>query len=271
MGAVSAGVVDGRPVRVFDLEQPRFEGMPIAGVHQPGYLYHLHRRHADAKVTGPAGRRSSASGMVVCMEHSGTHIDAPCHQAENGVLWGGIPAETVSTARGFTRLGIEETGPIVAPAILLDLPRMMGVDDLAADTPVSAADLQRCAETQGTPVEPGQVVLVRTGTARHWHDPERYLRAAGMLGDASQWLADKGVRAVGADNMAWDIESVFDEDLGCHLPGHIILLARNGIAIIENLNLEDLSANAVHRFTFICTPLKLTGATGSPVSPIAIA
>jgi kynurenine formamidase len=54
------------------------------------------------------------------------------------------------------------------------------------------------------------------------------------------------------------------------LPGHLILLARCGIYIIENLNLEELAASGRHRFDFVCTPLKFVGATGSPVRPLAI-
>jgi kynurenine formamidase len=55
------------------------------------------------------------------------------------------------------------------------------------------------------------------------------------------------------------------------LPGHVLLLVRAGIPIIENLNLEELAAAGVHEFGFVCLPLKMRGATGSPVRPIAIA
>lgn len=91
-----------------------------------------------------------------------------------------------------------------------------------------------------------------------------------MAADASYWLADKRVLAVGADNMAWDVIWDTDPGLGCTLPGHLILLARHGIYIIENLMLDELAAARHYRFQFVCTPLKLVGATGSPVRPVAI-
>ena len=91
-----------------------------------------------------------------------------------------------------------------------------------------------------------------------------------MHGDVSRWLGEIGVAAVGADNMSWDVIGVRDEIAGCELPGHVELLARRGIYIIENLVLEELAAAGVSRFTFVCTPLKFTGATGSPVRPIAL-
>ncbi len=59
--------------RVYDLEQPRFAGMPVHASHQPGYSYFLHRRHGDGYAPEETGPRTSASGIIVAMEHSGTH------------------------------------------------------------------------------------------------------------------------------------------------------------------------------------------------------
>jgi len=116
----------------------------------------------------------------------------------------------------------------------------------------------------------GDIVLVRTGNGAIWHDATAYLRAGGMSADASSWLASLRVQAVGADNMAWDEVGVVDPDLNVSLPGHLILLVRHGIYIIENLNLEELARDRCYEFTFICLPLKIQGATGSPVRPIAV-
>ncbi|MDI3342023.1 MAG: cyclase family protein [Sphaerobacter sp.] len=257
------------PLRVFDLEQPRTADMPIMPSHRPGYSYFLYRRHAD---TYPleAGPRSSASGIIVCMEHSGTHIDALCHQADDLTLCGGVPVQEVEGPNGFTRLAIEEVPPLVGRGVLLDVPRALGREELAPGYAITVADLERCCAAQGVEVRAGDVVLVRTGNARHWGDPERYLTGPGVAGAASAWLAARGVRAVGADNMAWDVIGPVDPEFGCTLPGHLLLLARHGIYIIENLQLEELAAAAPAEFAFVCTPLKFVGATGSPVRPLAL-
>src|SRR6267154_3192018 len=97
--------------RVIDLEQPRFQGMPVHPAHKPGYFYALHRRHRDTYQPTVHGPRSDASGVLTMMEHSGTHIDALCHQACGLRLHGGIPVESVETAAGYTRLGIEPVPP----------------------------------------------------------------------------------------------------------------------------------------------------------------
>jgi kynurenine formamidase len=245
--------------------------MPIMDVHQPGYAYFLHRRHRDTLTHQKAtGGRSSASGVLVMMEHSGTHIDALCHQADDLRLCGGAHTDEIETVNGFALTDATEIPPLYHPTVLLDVATHMGLDELPHGKLVSAETLRGCAERQGTEISVGCVVLVRTGNGAHWNDPERYLRGGGIAGDASAWLAEQGVAAVGADNIAWDVPGYVDENWGCDLPGHLILLARSGVHIMENLALEDLAAARVHSFTLVATPLKLCGATGSPLRPIAL-
>lgn len=256
---------------VFDLEQPRTADMPVHPSHQPGYAYHLHRRHEDAYRPDETGPRSGASGVLVFKEHAGTHIDALCHQAEHLTLHGSIRVEPgIQSSQGFRRLGVEEIPPLVAPGVLLDVPALLGVEELGPGYAVTAEELQACCERQDVTVEAGEVVLVRTGNALHWEEPERYLAGPGISADASRWLADRHPIAVGADNMAWDVLGLRDPDLGSDLPGHLIMLVRHGIYLLENLQLEALAAAGHSRFLFVCTPLKLVGATGSPVRPLAL-
>ncbi|MDQ3461817.1 MAG: cyclase family protein, partial [Actinomycetota bacterium] len=69
--------------RIFDLEQPRTAGMPIHPAHkQAGYSYLLHRRHEDEYRPEESGPRTGSAGILVCGEHTGTHIDALSHQAD---------------------------------------------------------------------------------------------------------------------------------------------------------------------------------------------
>lgn len=254
--------------RVYDLEQPRYFGAPIHPSHAPGLHYTLHRRHEPNENE----HRTSASGFMYMAEHSGTHIDALCHQAEEMHLYGGQPINpTIQTPAGFTALGVETIAPMIARGILLDVARFRNVDRIAAGNMITRADLEATAQSEGVSIREGDIVLVRTGNGAIWDDAEEYLRAGGMNADASQWLTEQRVTAVGADNMAWDEMGVVDPDLQVSLPGHLILLVRHGIHIIENLNLEELAHDRCYEFTFICLPLKIRGATGSPVRPIAVA
>src|SRR3989442_14901911 len=250
--------------RIFALEQPRHQRMPVPPAHQPGFNSFLHRQHGRGVPEPPP--RTSASGVIVMPEHTGTHIDALSHQAENLKLHGGIDVNSgVMSATGFSVLGVETMAPLVARGVLLDV---AGKQTLAPGHLISVDELQAVARVD---VREGDVVLVRTGYGALWEKPKDYMKSAGVSSAASQWLAGKKVRAVGADNMAFDTNDSFDKELGFTLPAHVLLLVRAGIPIIENLNLEELAAAGVHEFVFICLPLKLQGATGSPVRPIALA
>lgn len=254
--------------RVYDLEQPRYFGAPVHPNHAPGLIYSLHRRHEQ----GASEARTSASGFVYMAEHSGTHIDALSHQAEGMHLFGGQEVNLqVQTSAGFTALGVETIPPLIARGVLLDVAGYKAVQRIEAGSPITRADLEATAQSEGVAIGEGDIVLVRTGNGAIWHDATVYLRAGGMSTDASSWLASQRVQAVGADNMAWDEIGVVDPDLKVSLPGHLILLVRHGIYIIENLNLEELARDRCYEFTFICLPLKIQGATGSPVRPIAVA
>jgi kynurenine formamidase len=252
--------------RIFDLEHPRQFGDPVHPPHRPGTLFTLHRRHEVPSEE----RRTSAAGMIFTAEHAGTHIDAFCHQALDMRLYGGVAVTpAVQTSAGFTRLGIDTVPPIITRGVLLDLAALRG-GRLAEHALVAARDLREAQQAQRSEIGPGDVVLVRTGSDVVWNEPDRYLNGAGISGEASEWLASLRVRAVGSDNVAWDLPGHVDERLGVTLPGHVILLVQRGIYIVENLNLTELSAARAFEFVFVCLPLKIRGGTASPVRPVAI-
>jgi kynurenine formamidase len=259
-----------RQARVYDLEQPRFAGMPIHPSHRPGYFYALHRRHRDTYKPQQHGPRSSASGVLTMMEHSGTHIDALCHQARDLILHGQVASSDVETLAGFTQLGIETVPPLLGPGVLLDVAGWKAEQRLPAKYAITADDLAGCAATQKVEVKSGDVLLVRTGFGAIWGDEPAYLEAAGVAKSGTLWAAERGVIAVGADNMAWDVPDVRDPETGATLFAHLYLLPQMGIYILENVNLEELARDRAWTFAFVGIPLKLVGATGSPLRPLAI-
>jgi kynurenine formamidase len=259
-----------RAARVFDLEQPRYFGMPIYPTHKPGYFYALHRRHRDGYAPQEHGPRTGASGVLTMMEHTGTHLDALCHQACGLKLYGDVPVEEAETPTGFRRLGVETVPPLLGRGVLLDVAGWKGQASLPARHGITADELQCCAAAQAVEVKPGDVLLVRTGYGALWHDEATYLQAAGVAKSGTLWAAERGVAAVGADNMSWDVPGERDPDTGATLFGHVYLLPQKGIYIMENLNLEELAGVRCYTFAFVGIPLKLTGATGSPLRPLAL-
>jgi kynurenine formamidase len=256
--------------RVYDLEQPRFVGMPIYPSHRPGYFYALHRRHRDTHQPEVHGPRTGASGTLTMMEHTGTHIDALCHQACGLKLFGGIPVESAETPAGFTQLGIETVPPLLGRGVLLDVAGWKGRSPLPRKYGIPADEMQACAAAEGVELRAGDVLLVRTGYGALWHDEAEYLQAAGVSKSGTLWAAERGVVAVGADNMSWDVPEERDPETGATLFAHVYLLPQKGVYIMENLNLEELARDRRYTFAFVGIPIKFQGATGSPLRPLAL-
>ena len=262
-------IIDTDKMRIFDLEFPRTAGMPEFPTHKPAYAYTLFHRHGDK--LGSGGIRSSAFGQLHGTEHAGTHIDALSHQAECLSLHGGVSVTPeIETPTGFGAHGAERLPPIFADGVLLDVAASKGVRSLQPRYAVTENDLLECCDRQKVTIEKKSVVLVNLGNCHYWNDEARYLDAPGMERSATEWLIQKEVLAVGADNICWDLADGWDSKLNCNLPGHLLLLVRSGIFIMENLNLIELAASGHSRFVFVALPLKLVGATGSPIRPLAL-
>jgi kynurenine formamidase len=204
--------------------------------------------------------------------HVGTHIDALSHISFRGHLHGGVSATDSQSQLGFSRHGTEEIDPIVRRGILLDIPRALGLTSCPAGYEVSPDDLERALTRTGATPARGDVLLLRTGWGLHYHDKAMYegeTEGAPGPGEASAiWLAGHEPCAVGSDTIAFDRIPAASPDFV--LPAHRVLIVEHGINIIEVLDLERLAQEEVHEFTFVLSPLKLVGATGSPVRPLAL-
>jgi kynurenine formamidase len=249
--------------RVYDLGLSLETGVPHGPTHSP-YLFSLVKKHGQVVYRGGA---SSATDVFSMGSHVGTHIDALGHASMAGKLHGGVDAESVqSFGGGLARHGADELAPLVCRGILLDVPALRGVDVCAADESITAVDLEKMCDAQDVRPAPGDAVLVRTGWIRHWPDHERYHSnpAPGLVLDAAEWLAARGARCVGSDTYA--VEKVPAHGLAVH----VALLVDHGIPMIEMLDLEALARARAFTFLFVAVPLKLKGATGSPLRPLAL-
>lgn len=252
--------------KVYDLGQPWFEGMPRRLVHPP-YMMSLSRSHNDPLAPG-----IHAAFSIFCMgDHTGTHIDALCHVGEGGKVYGHPEnvREHESYASGVAIGGIEETPPIIRRGILLDVPRLRGVEVLGGDVEITGDDLTAAEKDHGVQVREGDVVLVRTGWARYFaSEPLKYNApdetVPGLGVTAAEWLVGRKVSFTGSDTIAYE---KFDKS---HLMVHRILIARNGIQIIEMMNLDDVARDRVYEFAFISLPLRMLRATASPIRPVAL-
>jgi kynurenine formamidase len=255
-------------IKVYDLAQPLFAGMPSSPNH-PGFRMALLRRHGDALREDGS---SAANELIVTGGHVGTHVDALAHVSYRGELHGGISASEAQSGGLFRQLGIDTMDPLLCRGVLLDVAGMKGMDVLPGGYGITEQDLITTATRAQVSIQPGDVVLVRSGWARHFDNSEAFLgHETGVPGpteEAARWLADQGVRATGSDTIAYEqIPAGMGHRL---LPVHRLLLVERGIHIIEVLNLEELAHNNIFEFLFFLAPLKIVGGTGSPVRPLAV-
>ncbi len=255
--------------RVYDLAQPLEAATPASPNHPP-FRMALMRRHGD--VIRPDGG-SGANEMLAMGGHSGTHVDAFCHMSYDGRMFGGLDAAEASRGGRFQELGVETIAPMVCRGVLLDIPSSLGLDALEPGYPVTADDMDETCRQQGVQVREDDAVLVRSAWhVGRWHDSRAYLgHDTGVPGpdiSAASWLSQRRVRVTGADTIAY--EWLAPGAGHGWLPVHTHLLVESGIHIVEIMNLEELARDGVYEFLFVLAPLKLVGATGSPVRPLAV-
>lgn len=261
---------------VYDLSVEFFVGMPsFVAAGDPAYqmwMSHTPRGTIVDNLNGQ-GRKINAccsySGDVILMyTHTGTHIDSLNHFGYHNSTFNCVSADEHLGSRGWTKNGADQLIPIIARGILLDIAALKGVECLPPSYGVTPEDCDAAAKSQGVEVCEGDVVLIRTGRMRYWPDGDRVFGdSPGLTLEAAKWLTAKGVIVVGADNEA--VEQTPSQHPDIWLPVHCHLLAEAGVPQMECLNLEDLSINRVFEFGFIGAPIKLRGATGSPLRPLA--
>jgi kynurenine formamidase len=251
---------------VINLSHEIAPGMPVYPKHVP-FTISLNRRHADPNIPPRPDGTTFINEIIVMPGHCSTHIDALGHFGRAGCVHGGLRATEVETHQGLSSLDVSEIGPIIRPAVLLDVAAYRGVDVIEGGAGIDSQELAAVAEAQGTPIQYGDIAIVRTGWAKHWHDVDTFNGSGGLPGpcsDGAAWLIDQGVYMVGSDTPAFE---------AVPYPGacvHAMLLVDHDIHIIENLNLEEIAKRRLHRFLFVGLVVRLVGATGAPFRPIAM-
>jgi len=221
------------------------------------------------------GEGVGANEDVLTMpSHIGTHMDALSHVTSESTLYNGYPADSFTPRGGAAKCGIEHTGSFAGPAKLLDVAGYVvahvNPEGLAPGQIIDSALLEACRASQGTQIDPGDILLVRTGWIEHRNatvGPAQSWMQPGLGLDAVSFIRDYNLSAVGTDNSA--VESIpFDQNR--FLCVHIELLQQLGVTMIEHLWLAELAADSCYDVLLAVGALLVTGASGSPVNPIAI-
>jgi kynurenine formamidase len=213
--------------------------------------------------------------IIIMPLQAATQWDALSHVYYEDYLYNGFPANSV-TSTGAFYCGIDKVDSkgITSRGVLLDIVRLRGVDTFCEmGNPITPDELDAAAEAQGVTVRRGDIVLVRTGWwARFLETGDGGEPGAGLDWTCASWLHDHEVAAVAADNLM--VENPVSGIEGAFLPMHMLCLRDMGLMLGEYWDLTalaaDCAADGVYEFQLIAPPLRVTGAVGSPINPIAI-
>lgn len=258
---------------IYDLSQPISPASPRMWDMSPYNIsmwsHPVVNRYAS-RAGGATNEAGFSSERVEMDFHTGTHIDALGHCAIGDYFYNRISVESAATNWGLTRVGIEHVPPLVTRGVLIDV-RSTRMQELKAGEAISSADLEGAIKAQRSELRPGDIAMVRTGWGPIFKsDPQRYAasESPGLGLDGSAWLVERRVSAIATDTMA--LEVLPPEQPHTDSPVHQFLLAKSGVYIIENVNLEELASNRIYEFLCLCLPLPLMGATASPLRLVAV-
>lgn len=270
-----------REGRIVSLAAVRYPGMPLFPGHPPFQVlnYRTPRgiRVGSAEPWGPvndAGLGYMAE-YVMATSHSGAHIDALAHMTVGDDMhwYGGGNADEHLGDHGPTFGDASHMPPFFTRGVLLDAAGHRGMPCLPKGSPIDAAELDAICEAQRVRVDPWDVVLIRTGYMGLWPDADAMAahKTPGPDASAARWLLERGVVASGTDTETYEVQPAPDPGpAGNPQPVHTLLLIDNGIYLMESLDLEGLARERIYEFLFVALPLKIRGATGSMVDPVAV-
>lgn len=275
--AVRRGAAEVRDGKRFSLAM-RFDQLsPQVGA-IPGRINPLRTMvSVNAPYTAAGADGFCASDDVVVMGlQASTHWDALAHVSYGGVCWNGVPASTTTAEHGSRELGIHRVRTLTSRGVLLDVARARGVERLEPGRPVTAEDLDAAVELARVRVEPGDVLLVRTGHgALHRERRQQEYAGGAQPGiDVScpAWFRAHDVAAVATDTLAFEVFPCQDPEV--LFPVHLLDLVELGLLQGQNFDLEELAADCADdgRYAFLleASPIPFTGGCGAPVNPVAV-
>ncbi len=228
--------------------------------------------------TGEAGEEAKWSGDFLGMAYHGncvTHVDALCHVFMGGKMYNGFPATLVNSRKGAEAEAITLLHEgVVTRGVLLDIARLRGEDRIASPLAITPDMLEEAEASEGVKVEPGDVLLIRTGHLARYYEGDVTDTSDPRPGphvSCIPWFRERDIAMLGGDQNN-EVSPSGYANIG--EPIHEVGIPTLGLWLIDNMNLEEVARACAERgrweFLMALAPLRFRGATGSPVNPIAV-
>jgi len=216
--------------------------------------------------------------VIVMPLQSSTQWDSLAHVQYDNRLYNDVPADQAVNSYGAFKCGIDRQAEVAyaSRGVLLDIARARGVERLTTGTVITPDDLDAALDAAGLRIEPGDVLLLRTGHITTWtvdgDRPGFNYGAPGIGMDVVPWLRAHDVAAIASDTTL--VEVMPSEDARLISPVHLLTIRDMGLPLGEIFDLEGLAADCaddgVYELQFVAQPLKVAQGIGSPINPIAI-
>mgnify|MGYP000173198752 FL=1 len=234
----------------------------------------------DEGGTGPAypGGLHYADDKINAFLQGSTQYDALGHVWFDGKIWNGYDART--TIGGLDKASVEPIAQrgVVGRAVLLDMARFLGKDNLGAAETFTHEDLLACAKAQGITIEKRDILIIRTNFLKLFFElGDKFYEGFCEPGlvyspELVQWFADMEIPNLVTDTIANEV--TMDPNNGVALVLHNALMRNLGVTLTEIADLEllaaDCAADKQYAFLYVAAPLKVAKGSGSPVNPVVI-
>lgn len=259
--------------------------------HSPGEIMTFRspegvKRQGDLPLAQASARGTAWHSCALFMsDNVATQIDGLCHATEgtDNHWYNGFREADWGGDWGPRKCDASTIPPIVARGVMIDVAGSQGVRVLPPHYEITVDDLQAALAKQKTKLQPGDVVLIRTGAIQFWQDlkDRQQLAAhdsAGLSLAGARWLVEQqGAMMIGSDTSgleyspaAADAEA-YIKTHGSFMPVHNYLLIEQGVHIAELHYLEELAKENVYEFCYLCSTAKIRGTTaGFALRPIAL-
>ena len=229
---------------------------------------------------GPAypGGLHYADDKISAFLQGSTQYDGLGHVWFGGQIWNGYDART--TIGGLEKASVEPLAQrgIVGRAVLLDMARFRGKDNLDPAETFTHEDLLACAAAQGVTISKRDILIIRTNFIKLFFDlGDKFYEGFCEPGlvyspELVQWFQDMEIPNLVTDTIANEV--TFDPNNGVALVLHNALMRNLGVTLTEIADLELLAADCAedgkYEFLYVAAPLKVAKGSGSPVNPVVI-
>jgi kynurenine formamidase len=236
----------------------------------------MERGPANSQKAPPPPSDQSSTGDTFFISYHGyvhTHMDSLCHFFYKGRMYNGYSRDEVTDKGAAKNSILNFKNGIITRGILIDIPRLKGVDYLESGTRIYPEDLDAWEKKAHVKVGSGDVVFIRTGRWARREAKGPWPVSEGLAGlyiTCAKWLHSRDVAILGSDAAEDALPSGIE---GITQPIHELVLVAMGMPIFDNCDLETIGKEAAKRnrweFLITAAPAAVPFATGSVLNPIA--